>query len=128
MIYLAQTDLTELSVLLGAVFGAFGAILIGFYKYANAREKDFYKSRENQVAAFDKTIEKLSKSLDANVSAHKDVARETKKAANEAAERNGHLAELIVESKEYTTKVLKDLKIQNVTEQTVEHQHIKEKE
>lgn len=126
MTHLAATDLTELSVLLTAVFGAFGAILIGFYKYANAREKDFAKSRDNQTAAFEKTIDKLAKSLDANVKAHKDVATQTRRAADEAEKRNGHLAELTIEARTDVIQAIKSLDRQKVTEQEVAHQHVHE--
>lgn len=123
---IAQTEITELSVLLTAVFGAFGAILIGFYKYANAREKDFAKSRDNQTEAFDKSIEKLAKSLDANVKANKDVATQTRRAADEAEKRNGHLAELTIEARADVIKAIKSLDKQKVTEQEVAHQHVHE--
>lgn len=124
MQYFAQTDITELSVLLTAVFGAFGAILLGFYKYANAREKDFAKSRDNQTVAFEKTIDELSKSLNANVQAHKEVAKQTKRAADEAEKRNGHLAELTIEARTDVIKAIKSLDRQTITEQQVEHQHV----
>jgi len=121
---IAQTEITELSVLLTAVFGAFGAILIGFYKYANAREKDFARSRDNQTAAFEKTIQKLTHSLDANVKAHKEVARATNRAANEAEKRNGHLAELQIEARKDIIKAITSIDKQNVTVQNVEDQHV----
>lgn len=124
MHYLAQTELTELSVLLAAIFGAFGAILVGFYKYANAREKDFAKSRDNQVDAFNKIIDKLTKSLNANVEAHREVAKQTRRAADEAEKRNGHLADLTIEARTDIIKAIKSLDKQTIAEQQVEHQHV----
>lgn len=47
------------------------------------------------------------------------VAAATEKSAKEAKERNGHLAELVEESKKTTLTA-----IQNITSQHVEHQHI----
>jgi len=135
MMYFAATDVTELSILLGAVFAGYSGLLLGFYKYAQAREKDFEKSRNNQTAAFDKTIEKLSRSIDANVQAHKEVARETRemkaihqKGYQEAEKRNGHLAELQIEARGDVLKAIKGIKVQNIKEQNVEHQIVENKE
>lgn len=133
--YFAQTDLSELSVLLGAVFTAFGTLLFGFYKYAQAREEDFEKSRKNQVDAFDKTIKHLAKSINASTKAHKEVARETKvvaietkKAAEQAEKRNGHLAELQIEARADIINAINQITTQKVKDQIVEHQHVNEKE
>lgn len=65
----AQATISELSTVLGVVFAGFGAMLVGFYKYANSREKEFEKSRTAQTVAFDKSIEKLGKNLSDNTTA-----------------------------------------------------------
>lgn len=112
----------ELGVLLGTVFGAFGTILYGFYKYAEAREKDFSKQRqisENKARRDSMTI---AKSLDR-------VAKATENAAREASERNGHLGELILESNKQTEliagraikEITKNISKQTVKEQKIEH-------
>lgn len=113
----------ELGVLLGTVFGAFGTILYGFYKYAQSREKDFEKSRQIMAASFEKSTKELAKQS-------RRVAVATERAAQEAAERNGHLGELIVESRKQTeaiaNKAVKEIiSKQTVKEQKVEHQTIK---
>lgn len=126
--YAAQTDLNELAILLGAIFTAFGGLLVGFYKYAQAREKDFERSRVNQTNAFDRTIAKLADSIDASTKAHKDVAKQTKRAADQAEKRNGHLAELQIEARDDVLKAINSIKTQNVHEQVVKHQTVEEKE
>lgn len=128
MEYFALTSLIELGGLLVAVFGAFGTILLGFYKYANSREKEFEKSRQLQSQAFDKSIDKLSVSLDKLTEAHIQGNEEAK-------ERNGHLGEQSVEiiklvnkNHKDTLKAFRDLNIQNVENQNVGHQTITSKE
>lgn len=124
-IYFASTTLPELGIVLGTVFTGFGAMLVGFYKYASAREQDFEKSRIILANAFDKSNEKLGKALDR-------VAEATEKSAREAAERNGHLAELQIEARKDIIEGLKHVatvvKEQEVNEQVVKHQHIEHKE
>ena len=135
MNYLAATDLTELSVLLGAIFGAFGAILVGFYKYANAREKDFAESRDNQTKAFEAVIDKLGEHLESNTQAVEGLRGETRsmrkvheQGYKEAEQRNGHLAELTIQARDDVVKVINKIDKQQVKEQTIEHQHVKNKE
>ena len=132
---LAAATLDELSILLVAIFGAFGTILLGFYKYADTREKDVSRSRDNQTAAFEKTIHKLSLSLDANVRAHQDVAKAVTKQAEEAEARNGHLGDqsrqiamIVNRNHNELMDAVDKSKIskQTIKNQTVEHQEIKE--
>jgi hypothetical protein len=119
----------ELGVLLGTVFGAFGTILYGFYKYAEAREKDFEKQREISDNKARRDSMALAKSLDR-------VAKATEKAAREAAERNGHLGELILESNKQTEaiagraikEITENISKQTVKEQEVVHQTIKSRD
>ncbi len=113
----ALTSLSELSVLLGAVFGAFGAILVGFYKYAQAREKDFAESRRIEAEAFRETIKTLSiavdkqtKSIEKQTKSSEKVAKATTKSAKEAETRNGHLAEISVENKNQIIKAINNIK------------------
>ena len=49
------------------------------------------------TAGFFKLLNKLTKSIDNLVASNKEIARATKKGADEAKERNGHLAELIIQ-------------------------------
>jgi len=126
MIYIfASSTLPELGVVLGTVFGGFGVMLVGFYKYASAREKDFEKSRQISSMAYEKSNQKLGIALDR-------VASATERSAREAAERNGHLAELQIEARKDIivglTNVIHAVKQQKVERQNVEHQHIESKE
>lgn len=121
MEYFASTTLPELGIVLGTVFTGFGAMLVGFYKYANARERDFEKSRNIAAAAYEKSNEKLGHALDR-------VATATEKSADEAAERNGHLAELQIESRKDVLNAINQINHQQVTEQIVDTQIVNNKE
>lgn len=66
----------------------------------------------------------FSRALDRNTAASREVAEATKQAAREAAERNGHLAELAIENHRASMKALKHLSTQNVNEQHVSKQVI----
>lgn len=114
----------ELATILTAVFGAFGTILFGFFKYAQSRENHFAKSRDNQAKAFDKSIDKLARALRDNTASNKRIA-------DEAKQRNGHLAELQVKSQELIVAHSKDVEkmsgkiiaaVSNIFEQHVKHQ------
>lgn len=120
-IYFASTTLPELATVLTAVFGGFGVMLVGFYKYASAREKDFEKSRTIAAEAYEKSNDKLGRALTR-------VAEATESAAREAAERNGHLAELQIEARKDVLDAIGHIKKQEVKEQVVKHQTVTEKE
>lgn len=74
-------------------------------------------------------VTQLVKALDKNSDSMKLVATATTKAAKEAAQRNGHLAELAIENKESTLAaiaMIKDgVKTQHVDKQVVDKQMIK---
>lgn len=116
----------ELATILTAVFGAFGSILYGFYRYAQAREKDFEKARQLAAKAYAKSTKDLSKALDR-------VAKASERTADEAKQRNGHLAELSIKSQELILAHNKDVEklsgriieaVSNVIEQHVGHQTV----
>lgn len=119
--YFASTTLPELAVVLTTVFTGFGAMLVGFYKYASSREKDFEKSRNIAAQAYEKSNEKLGHALDR-------VATASERAAVEAEKRNGHLAELTIEARKDVLAAINHISKQEVREQVVKHQTVNEKE
>jgi hypothetical protein len=109
--YFAAMTLPELTPILGIVAG----MLIGFYgifKYQMTQAtKDREADREERIA-LSKAVERMA------------VATET--TAREAEQRNGHLAELIIESKQGTLEAIHCIKVnQNVEEQQIGEQVIK---
>jgi membrane-bound ClpP family serine protease len=115
----AQISPTEL----GALIGILGSMLAGFYALLN---KVLKQSAETQEKDRNERI--------ALASAFERMAVATEASAREAEARNGHLAELTIESKKATLEAIHCIKVkQNVAEQhvdiqTVEHETLKEKE
>lgn len=72
-----------------------------------------------------KTHQKIAQALDRNTKSNESIAKETKQGNEEAKERNGHLAELVIQSSENTVKALKSVKRQNIKEQHIDHQEVK---
>ena len=113
---------------IGLTLTAFGAMLAGFYAIArlmlNQATADRSADRRERKE-FQKAILKMAKSSDR-------VADATERSADEAKQRNGHLAELITTSSDQV-KVIADsaqkniiaaIKVQTVKEQHVEHQQV----
>lgn len=90
-----------------------GTIATGFFAIINQQNK---------------THAKLSQSMDKVAASNQAIAKETRRGNEEAKQRNGHLAELTIQSGEQMLEAIQSLKKQNVKEQTVEHQTVKSKE
>jgi hypothetical protein len=117
----ADLTLTELAPILSIYIG----MLVGFYGLVKFLIKNATRDRENdrtERKEFVKAIKNLTASGDRQ-------AQATEKAATEAEKRNGHLAELTIQSKNDTLKAIAEIKLhQKVKEQSVEHQTIKNRE
>lgn len=107
-------NLAELGTLLIAVFGALGTLLLGFYKYAQSREKDFEASRSIAAKEYAKSTKILAQSLNR-------VAKATERGADEAKQRNGHLAELQLQGHAMIQEAISTIQNQTVQHQTVKH-------
>lgn len=125
MPYLAVTTLPELAGVLTIIAG----MLLGFYgviKFIlNQAIQDRHDDRKERLHLVD-SLEKVA-------SSNQEIANATKQAAKEAKERNGHLADLIVQSKEEIKTVaqknydaIQNVKSQHVDKQVVDQQVIKE--
>lgn len=95
-------------------------VVLAFLKYISDKDR----SQERRDVTF-------AKMLKENTDAMRDVADATKKQAREAAERNGHLAELAMENQKVNLehhKVLmdavKNIDSQHITKQIVEEQKV----
>lgn len=107
----AQISPTEF----GSIITVIGGMLIGFYALVKFiltnHEKVQEKDREERIA--------LAKAIERMASA-------TETSAKEAEARNGHLAELTIESRQATLDAIACIKVkQNVTEQHVDEQIVK---
>lgn len=114
---------------LGSILALFVGMLTGFY----ALVKYMLKQQENVLVNAAKIQELDRKERNELTKAFNRVAEATETAAREAKERNGHLAELTIESKKATLdaiaciKVKQNVKEQHVDNQVVEHEQLKEK-
>ena len=85
---------------LATVLGVFGTILGGFYAFSYKQMKESRLERHTERADF-------MRALDKNAKAANRMATATERSADEAKERNGHLAEMIAKSSE-DSKVMVD--------------------
>lgn len=91
--------------------GAAVIVVLLFLRYITGKDK----SQENRDAVFIKALNDLTQS-------NKQVALATRKAAKEAKERNGHLAELAIENQKVNADVLNQIAhAVTVKDQKVEH-------
>jgi hypothetical protein len=111
--YFAETTLPELAGVLTVIAG----MLLGFYgiiKFIlNQAIADRHDDRKERI--------QLVESLKDVATSNQAIANETKKAAQEAKKRNGHLADLVVESKKQLLLAINEVPEQHVTHQTVDH-------
>lgn len=95
------------------------AIIVGFTGLVGV----FLKFFSDMTKAQARRDDLFAKSLNENTKAMKSVATATTKSAKEAADRNGHLAELAIENKEATLKAIGLIK-ENVHDQHVDNQYV----
>lgn len=115
-----------------AVLGAFAGMLVGFFAIAKVMLNQASKDRD----ADRQERKELSKAIKDMAGATGRVADATKQTAEEAKQRNGHLAELIVQNSENTAVLAKQavkqitakIESQTIKDQNVIHQHVKFKE
>lgn len=114
---LTATELAPILVILGGMLTAFYAMLKFVLKEAS---KSSSADREERKG-FEKALRDLTKS-------NERIAVSHEKAAKEAAERNGHLAELTIEARKDVLAAINHISKQEVKEQVVKHQTVNEKE
>lgn len=113
MYYFASLTLAELTPILGIYAG----MLVSFYAIVKFL---ISKAAETQNADRDERKEM--------VKAFNRVAEATERAAREAEQRNGHLAEISNQNRDVLLQAVTNIKEQHVKHQTVEHETIKNKE
>ena len=130
-----------------AFFGGLALLAGAFFKYMATREKAAAMERKQQSEVFVAALDKLGKHIDKSAEVQERSIVEAKlgreaqqKAAQEAENRNGHLAELSIENKksnaeQYSViiKAISDMKeqhvgLQHVDKQTVVTETVKHKE
>lgn len=132
MMYFADISLTELTPILVIMAG----MLTGFYGIAKLMLVQATKDREADRAERIRLATAIEKMADPVVNGNERIANGIEKQANESAERNGHLGELILAQGEQTQKIadiavkkiVASVGVQHVDKQEVAHQHIESKE
>lgn len=128
-------NVQDITIVIGAVGTLVVSMLGVFYKIT----RDSAKERASTAKVNAELIAELTKVVQENsdvnrqvVESSRRVAEATERSANEAKERNGHLAELQLKSQEMIDRNLamynkgfKELKCQSVSKQTVNEQVIK---
>ncbi len=111
-----------------AIIGAFVTVILAFLGIAKIMLNQATKDRD----ADRKERKELSQAIAAMAKSSTKVAEATERSANEAKQRNGHLAELIIQSTENTKAIAETATstiveaVQHVNVQKVEHQTVKE--
>jgi len=117
--YFASIDLVEFVPILSIIAG----MLVGFYGIAKLMLLQATKDREADRVERKEFVKAIKDMADSN----REIAQETKKGNKEAKERNGHLAELTIQSKNETLEALKTIKNQHVENQVVHNETVENK-
>jgi len=107
----------EVAVIIGAVAALVVTIAGVFMKWLNTITKEDRKERICTAEVNARVLDTLAKAMAENTASNREIARETKKAASEAKERNGHLAELQIKSQEMIDRNLTEYKKMNLQEE-----------
>lgn len=111
MTHFASLTLTELSPILGI----FAGMLLGFYALVK-----FMLSQASKSSEADRSErQELSKAIEGMAEGMRAVASSNKRIADESEKRNGHLAEITVQSRDQVLNAIGHIKKQHV-----EHQHV----
>lgn len=102
-----------------AIVGAVAGVIAGFFKLIDNQNKLHEK--------LSVSIDRMARSGDNQAERMGEVARATTKAANEAEQRNGHLAEITVQQGDRIEKLVMNVREQHVEHQHVEHETVKDK-
>lgn len=109
--------------------GAFVTIILAFLGVAKIMLNQATKDREADRQERLRLANAIEKMADPTVNGNQQIADGITRQAEESAERNGHLGELIIQQGEQTQKIADmavDKIVSQVSVQNVEHQHIKD--
>lgn len=133
--YFAEVGLVELGTMLGVVFGAFAAMLVGFYQFAQKQMKESRTERSDERRDFTRALHELAAAEHSKSEAwielaasNREIAKETRRGSLEAKQRNGHLAEMMMELADRNLQALQNIQVQNVTQQVVKREVVENKE
>jgi len=127
----AFADITssDITVMIGAIVTIVGSFLAVAKIMISQSQKESNANREER-ARFAQAVEKMANGMEKVADTNKDIAIATKRGADEAKARNGHLAEISMQNKDQIIDAVHGLVIdkQTVHNQVVEHEHVNSKE
>lgn len=102
------------------IFGVLAAMLTAFYALIRFILKQAEKDREADRNERKALVSAIKDMADSN----RDIAEATERQAQEAEKRNGHLAEITVQSRDQVLGAISNIKEQKVEHQTVQHETV----
>ena len=129
MWYFADIQSSDIAVMVGAIVTIVGSFLAVAKLMINQAEKEAKANREER-ARFALAVDKMANGMEKVADTNKDIAEATKRGADEAKERNGHLAEISMQNKEQIIDAVHGIVIdkQTVHTQFVENEKVNHKE
>ena len=103
----------EVTLIIGAVSALVVAVAGTFLKYLKSITKADREERIETAKLNASALSLLAQTLQDNTLSNREIAEATKRSADEAKERNGHLAELQLKSQEMIDRNLKAYKKDN---------------
>lgn len=123
----AEVASSDIAVMVGAIVTIVGSFLAVAKLMINQTEKESKANREER-AHFAEAVEKMANGMNKVADTNKQIADATKRGADEAKARNGHLADISNQNRDVILQAVTNIKEQKVEHQTVEHEHVKDKE
>lgn len=129
MIYFADITSSDITVMIGAIVTIVGSFLAVAKIMINQAQKEATANRDER-ARFAVAVEKMANGMDKVAETNKEIAQATKRGADEAKARNGHLAEISMQNKDQIIEAVHGLVIdkQTVHNQFVENEQVNHKE
>lgn len=122
----AEVPSNDIAVMVGAIVTIVGSFLGVAKIMIGYSQKESIANREERTK-FAEAVERMALGMEKVADTNRDIATATKRGADEAKERNGHLAELTIQSKNDTLKAIKHLTTQHVDNQVVNNEFVNNK-
>ena len=125
----AEVASSDIAVMVGAIVTIVGSFLAVAKLMISQAQKEANANREER-ARFAVAVDKMANGMEKVAETNRDIALATKRGADEAKARNGHLAEISMQNKEQIIEAVHGLVIdkQTVHNQFVEHEQVNNKE
>jgi len=125
----ADISSSDISIMIGAIVTIVGSFLAVAKIMINQSQKESNANREERFR-FSQAVEKMANGMEKVAETNKAIALATKRGADEAKERNGHLADISNQNKNQIIETIHGLVInkQTVHNQFVENEQVNHKD